>query len=302
MSANNSYPNPSPSVAIIVPTFARPEKLARCLEALSRLRGGPYRTVVVDDGSPQSMESVCEPYREWVQLLRQKNAGPAAARNAGARAAAGAEIVAFLDDDCLPGEDWIVKLLAAQQGVRGRLVGGRVINALPDNIYSTASQALCSYLYEYYQKSGSEMAFFTSNNLACRREDFMDFGGFDEDFPLAAGEDRDFGMRWYADGGELRYAEGAIINHAHDLTLSKFWRQQSNYGRGARQLHNRMDGRGDKRAKLEQVSFYLGLLVYPFRRQAKRPMSEMMLLGWSQVAMISGYMQAMLAERTKSSS
>jgi len=285
------------SLAIIIPTYNRPDKIGQCLAQLAELDGGPYRTIVIDDGGRDSLANICKPYREWVELIRQKNAGPAAARNRGAREAAGADLLAFIDDDCRPRSDWVMRLTDAQRGLPGRLVGGRVDNALPDNVCSSASQALCSYLYEYYQANGSEMSFFTSNNMCCRREDFLARGGFNENFAIAAGEDRDFGIRWQDEGGELVYEPDAVIDHAHHLNLIKFWRQHSNYGRGARQLHLSLNQRGDDRPKLERTAFYLGMFSYPFRARSKRPFAEMALVGLSQVAMVSGYCTALVSER-----
>ncbi len=291
-------PNSAPlTVAIVVPTYNRPARLSACLTRLAQLEGGPYRTIVVDDGSEQSLEAICHPYREWVELVRKVNGGPAAARNLGAEAAKGADLLAFTDDDCVPRSDWILRLVEAQGGVRNRLVGGRVDNALPENVCSSASQTLCSYLYDYYLASGSEMTFFTSNNLCCRRDDFIAHGGFDEAFPIPAGEDRDLGIRWQESGGELFYAADAAVEHAHHLDLPKFWRQHSNYGRGARQLHLSMDRRGDSRPKLERTSFYVGMFSYPFRVKAKRPFTEVALVGLSQLAMVSGYVRALVDER-----
>lgn len=284
-------------VAIVVPTYNRPARLSLCLAHLAQLEGGPYRTIVIDDGGEHSLEAICHPYRDWVELVRKANGGPAAARNTGARLASGADLLAFTDDDCVPRPDWIARLVEAQGGVPNRLVGGRVDNALPDNVCSSASQTLCSYLYDYYLASGSEMTFFTSNNLCCRRDDFLAHGGFDEAFPIPAGEDRDFGIRWQESGGELFYAIDAVVDHAHHLDLPKFWRQHSNYGRGARQLHLSMDRRGDSRPKLERTAFYVGMFSYPFRTRARRPLAEAALVGLSQVAMVSGYVRALVAER-----
>jgi len=284
-------------VAIIVPTYNRPARLGQCLAHLARLEGGPYRTIVVDDGGDQPVDALCHPYRDWVELVRKVNGGPATARNAGAAAARSGDLLAFTDDDCSPRPDWITRLVAAHAGVKGRLVGGRVDNALPDNVYSSASQTLCSYLYEYFRASGSELTFFTSNNMCCRRDDFLASGGFDESFPIPAGEDRDFGIRWGEGGGELVYVPDAVVDHAHDLDLSTFWRQHSNYGRGARQLHLTMDGRGHRRPKLERSGFYLGMFSYPFRARSKRPLTEAALVGVSQLAMIAGYGSAVMAER-----
>ncbi|WP_279350394.1 glycosyltransferase family 2 protein [Erythrobacter litoralis] len=285
----------SASVAIVVPTYNRPDKLARCLTFLERLDGGPYRTIVVDDGSPQDLAPVCAPY-EWVQLVRQDNAGPGAARNTGAKKAEGADLLVFTDDDCRPRTDWVRNLVTAQNGKPLLLVGGKVENALPDNVFSSASQSLCSFLYEYYHSHGSEMTFFTTNNMICRREDFLALGGFDTDFAIAS-EDRDFSLRWKSHGGTLAYAEDAVIDHAHDLSLRSFWKQHSNYGRGARKLHTTMDGRADDRPKIENAGFYFGMLTYPLRARLRRPLSQAFLVGLSQVAMVAGYAKAIREEK-----
>ncbi len=285
------------AAAIIIPTYNRPAKLAHCLAQLARLEDGPWPIIVVDDGSPQRLDEICAPY-ENVTLVRQANGGPGSARNRGAQAAEGYDLLLFTDDDCNPRPDWARQMVRAHGDTPNRLVGGRVENALPDNTFSSASQALCTFLYNYYQANGSEMTFFTSNNMCCRREDFLALGGFDRNFPLAASEDREFSLRWADRGGELVYAKDAAIDHAHDLSLASFWRQHSNYGRGARKLHLTMDERADSRPKIEGVAFYLGMLAQPFRGGSRKPVIETFLVGLSQVAMVSGYAAAVRDERT----
>ena len=56
--------------------------------------------IVVDDGGPTPLDPVVAPFRTQVSLtlIRQRNAGPSAARNAGAERASG-EYLAFTDDD-----------------------------------------------------------------------------------------------------------------------------------------------------------------------------------------------------------
>ncbi|WP_375291108.1 glycosyltransferase family 2 protein [Qipengyuania sp.] len=284
-----------PSLAIIVPTFNRPDKVGRCLIYLEQLDGGPYRTIVVDDGSPQDLSPICDLY-DWVTLVKQSNAGPGAARNTGAKMAEDVELLVFTDDDCRPRPDWVTQLVAAQAGEPQLLVGGRVENALPGNVFSSASQSLCSFLYDYYHSHGSEMTFFTTNNMVCRREDFLAIGGFDTDFAVAS-EDRDFSLRWKASGGRLAYEIRAVVDHAHDLSLTSFWNQHSNYGRGARKLHTTMDRREDDRPKIENFGFYFGMLTYPLRARLRRPMTQAVLVGLSQLAMVAGYAKALREER-----
>lgn len=285
-------------IAIVVPSFARPERLAACLESLAAQDGGPYRTFVVDDGSPEPLAPICAG-RGWVTCIRQQNAGPAAARNSGASAAkdAGASFLCFTDDDCHPRPGWVSALNAAQDGDDARLVGGQVENALEGNVYAAASQSLCDYLYEYFGAAEGRAPFFTSNNLGCSAEGFESMGGFDDTFPLAAAEDRDFGLRWRDAIGPLVFAPDAVVDHAHALTLARFWRQHANYGRGARHLHRVMASRDDPRPRRERAAFYAGLLAHPLRRPGRSCLGQSALMGLSQVAMVVGYLSQARSER-----
>ena len=274
--------------AVVVPTYNRPEALAACLEALVRLDPAPDDIVVVDDGGARPAAEVCARFGGRVRCLRQANAGPAAARNAGVRATA-ADLVALTDDDCAPRADWLGALVRAQGGVAGRMVGGRVENALSSNVYAAASQSLCDYLYVAGGAGDGGAEFFTTNNVAFDRATFEAIGGFDESFPRAAGEDRDLGRRWRAAGGTLVYAADAVVDHAHGMDLRGFWRQQANYGRGARQLHARMAARADAGTRFSRAGFYAGLVAHPLRDGRPRPLARSALLALAQVATAWGY-------------
>lgn len=303
-----------PTCTVVVPAHRRPPALARCLEALARLDYPADRldVVVVDDGSPDPLRPAVEAMRPGgrsdagprrgaasaepaVRWIRQENAGPAAARNRGARASA-ARIVAFTDDDCEPEVDWLARLVEALEEVPDALVGGRTVNALPDNPWSVASQQLVSYLYDYYLEPDDEHegprpgAFLTSNNLAAFREAFLEEGGFAERFPDAAAEDRELCRRWRAGGGRLRYEPGAVVRHSHRLDALSFLRQHYRYGRGARRLREVADAGGG--AELEGPGFYAGLLRWPLGRlEQPEALVTTALLSLSQVAAAAGYVR-----------
>ena len=285
-----------PRASVVIPSYNRPDRLAECLAALLADPDEGFEIVVVDDGSPVPLGRTCAPFGPRVRCLRQDNAGPAAARNAGAAAARGG-ILVFTDDDCRPHPGWVDAMLDAQGGVAERLVGGRVVNLLEDNTFAAASQSLCDFLYDHFDAGAGKMPFFTSNNIACDRTRFEAMGGFDESFPLAAAEDRDFGLRWRAAGGTLVYAPDAVVGHAHALTFRGFLRQHSNYGRGARHLHSVMDDRGDDRPRIEALRFYGDLVRYPLRRPGRRRLSQSALLLMSQAAMVAGYVRQARAGR-----
>lgn len=282
-----------PFFSIVIPTYNRSDRLKNCLGAIAQLDypRDRFEVIVVDDGSQNSMEPVIAPFRSLIhlRLIRQDNAGPAKARNVGAATANGTFLV-FTDDDCTPTIDWLTALEARFAQFPNSLVGGYTLNALPENLYSTASQSLIDYLYQYYSPEQNSSTFFASNNFALPTQRFQEIGGFDTSFPLAAGEDREFCDRWSCHGYPMVYAPEAQVYHAHYLTLFKFWRQHFNYGRGAFCFHQVRAHRVGDRIKVEPLPFYFNLLTYPLSQPSKhQALLIAPLLMVSQVANVVGF-------------
>ena len=279
----------SPVFSVVIPTYNRPQYLERCLTALATLDypRDRFEVIVVDDGSSPPIAPAAEPFqaRLALTLIRQDNGGPAKARNTGAAHAKGQYLV-FTDDDCQPHPPWLRTLEAELQAQPSALVGGYTVNALPDNLFSTASQVLIDYLYDYYNQR-HQPSFFASNNFAMAADQFRRLGGFDTSFPLAAGEDREFCDRWLQHGLPLAYAPAAQVSHTHHLSLRRFWRQHFNYGRGAYCFHQARARRASGEVKVEPLSFYWRLLTYPLRQPRGVLLSGLMLL--SQVANVAGF-------------
>lgn len=281
-----------PFFSIVIPTYNRPQRLADCLAAIAKLDYpcDRFEVIVVDDGSKTPLDSIVAPLKNKIQitLLRQENAGPAAARNRGAAEARG-EFLAFTDDDCQPLPNWLSQFAASLATAPEATIGGRTINALADNLYSTASQKLIDYLYEYYNPAKGKAAFFASNNIAMPKSGFERLGGFDVSFPLAAAEDRDFCDRW-AQNYPMVYAPQAQINHYHHLNLRSFWRQHFGYGRGAFCFHQLRSQRNAKPMEVEPLSFYFDLLTYPLSQPSRQPQILVSTLFFiSQVANVTGF-------------
>lgn len=281
--------------SIVIPTYGRPARLKQCLQTITELDYSfdTFEVVVVDDGNLAETRDVV---MQFVHRLRTRyiaqpsRSGPAAARNTGASQSSGAYLV-FLDDDCtvLPG--WLRGFDEVLTGdATGTAIGGRVINAVEDNIYAAASQNVMEFLYEWYNDRSRDARFFATNNLLCPRRDFLAIGGFDERFSRAAAEDRDFCDRWRESGRRLVPADHAMVSHYHRLTLSSFVAQHFGYGRGAVDLHLGRDRRGVDRPRLEPLTFYARLVTYPLR-QGKGPRQALLMgLGAAtQAAYATGY-------------
>ncbi len=215
---------PPPRASVVVPTYHRPELLARCLYALvGQDLPEPYEIIVVDDGAGAETRQMVE---EWAQQINQacghsrnsqaapylhylampKHKGPAAARNRGWRAAGG-EIIAFTDDDCVPAPTWLRAGLAAfHNGVLG--ASGRIVVPLPARPTD-------------YQRNAAELerAEFATANCFYRRRALDATNGFDERFFMAWREDSDLYFRLAQSIGKedraacLVRASDAIVIH-----------------------------------------------------------------------------------------
>jgi GT2 family glycosyltransferase len=247
-----------PLVSVVVPTRDRADQLRACLDALEAQSATAFEVVVVDDGSrrPAAVGNVVAA-APHARLVAGTGRGPAAARNLGA-AAARAPVVRFTDDDCRPEPGW-VDALTARLGDGTPAVAGPTLTSDNASVYSAASQVITNHLTES-SRGPDRIGFAPTSNLACRAE-VLRAVPFDERFPLAAGEDRDWCLRLAAGGGRLVFEPTARVWHHQDLTPRRFWHQQTRYGRGAYRFHRRHPGRGRPPAR-----FYAGLLAAGFRR------------------------------------
>lgn len=231
-----------PIVSIVIPTFARPERLSDCLRALTgqTLAACDFEVVIVDDGSPQPLDAIVAKYAAdlSIKLLRQANAGPAAARNRGVKEATG-KWIAFTDDDCLPDPQWLELLLARERSDPGSLVGGTTINGLTNELFASTSQLIIDLVYEHFNSDPDDAYFFPSNNILCEREHIQEMGGFDLEFAQAGGEDRDFCDRWRSSGRRLVWCKEAKIEHRHSQSFKNFLRLHYRYGKGAYSYHRK---------------------------------------------------------------
>lgn len=237
----------SPSVSVVVPTRDRPAALERCLNALAAQTVASLELIVVDDDSrdPGAVPSVVARTAPRARILRGTGAGPAAARNLGARAATG-QVVCFTDDDCIPDSRW-AELLAAACEEGGAAAGTTVAD--PAAGHSAAAAQLLTQLLQTTSLNPATggLGFAPACNLACGAACVRELP-FDESFPHAAGEDRDWCARLAQAGGILRSVPEASVSHHPQLGLRGLLRQQWRYGRGAVRFRtadgaNRLAGR-----------------------------------------------------------
>ena len=287
---------PRPAFSIVIPTLDRPEALRRCLESIADLEEplGGFEVVVVDDGGRVDLEPVLTAFQDKfaLRLLRQSNAGPAAARNAGATAARG-DFLAFTDDDCRPSSGWLRALQARFAADPSCAVTGRKSNLLQDNLCCCTSQAINDVLYSHFNARNGQAGFVSTSSLAVPASGFREAGGFDPAFRTS--EDREFGERWRARGLRMVFAPEVVVFHAHPLTLGGLWRQHYEFGRGAFRFHRKHEAQGGQGLRPD-LRFYRRLLWHPFEAQPfPASIALFACILWAEVANASGYWREWLA-------
>lgn len=194
-----------PLLSVVVPTRHRPVELAHCLERLApgaqTLPATRYEVLVSDDGDRPGAHALLAERFPWARWQPGPRRGPAANRNAGARAARG-RWLAFTDDDCLPEPGWLAALAARiDAGTPVRVLEGRTTDGgLPCGPLETVP-------------GNEDGGFLWSCNFAIERRFFLELGGFDEGFPSPHLEDVDLRLRLEDAGHRWEFVPAATVAH-----------------------------------------------------------------------------------------
>jgi histidinol-phosphate phosphatase family protein len=206
----------APEYVVVIPTIGRP-CLQNCLDALAAAHGPrPAQVVLVDDrrDTPDPL-----PFREPDALAGRtlvvtlEGRGPAAARNAGWRAARPTDWVVFLDDDVQVGPGWREELAADLAGLPPTVggVSGVIDVPLPAGRRPTDWER---------GTAGLASSSWITADMAYRRSALAEAAGFDERFPRAFREDADLALRVLDLGLTLRRGRRKTT---HPVRPADFW-------------------------------------------------------------------------------
>lgn len=213
-----------PLATVVVPMYQDESTIGRCLSSLEgqTLRDS-IEIVVVDDGSRDNGPAIAAAFP--VRVIRQANAGPAAARNAGA-ALARADLLVFLDADCDVGPEWIANLICCFED-SSVVAAFCPLQASTQGIVPRIVQAELDDRYARLRSREIDNDFIAAAACAVRVSSFGHIGGFNELF--RANEDVELAFQLRAAGGRIAVAWNAPARHAHqtswrDLVRAKFLR------------------------------------------------------------------------------
>jgi glycosyltransferase involved in cell wall biosynthesis len=201
-----AQPNPTPKVSIIIPSYKTADLIAACLDSVFAQTFTDFETIVVNDGSPDTveLEKVLQPYLDRIVYIKQENKRAAGARNNAIRQARG-EWVAFLDSD----DTWLPNHLAGQM----KLVAD---DPVLDLVYANALLITDpGHDQEFMEKCPSnghatfdalivERCQIPISTVVARRQRLIDVGLFDEKLPRC--DDYDLWVRTAFSGAQIGYS------------------------------------------------------------------------------------------------
>ena len=231
----------TPRFSVVIPTFERRDVVVESVRALANQDfSGRFEVIVVVDGSRDGSAAALGSLDTTfpLEVLEQSNQGLAATRNRGA-AAAGGEILLFLDDDMEADPSLLREHDRSHREGADVVLGHLPLH--PDSPQNFLSTAVGLWADERGRRLAEEpealgLREVIGGQMSISRELFDQLGGFDAGFTrdgAFGNEDLDFGRRLAAGGRRIVFNPRAISRQRYVVTPRHYLRQWRDAGRTA---------------------------------------------------------------------
>lgn len=246
----------TPRLSVIIGTYNGARTIGATLAAFhQQVSAPPFEVIVVVDGSHDDTAEIAAAAGATVIALDQ-NQGHGHAVNIGIRAAR-AEIMATVDDDCIPPAAWVRDVLQAWQEVGSgvSVIGGAVVPHEVDTFnrryvkyrrplspqeapLDETAPLLRRFRYALAPPTpppGRRAVFYAIGaNLTARRSAILEIGGYAET-PSTAGEEEYICRRLRAVYGPetVQFFPEIVMAHAYHASLADTFRRGRTYGRAS---------------------------------------------------------------------
>ena len=227
--------------SIIIPVYNRPQEVDELLESLCSQTFKDFEVVVVEDGSSEKCDAVCEKYANRLTLsyFFKPNSGPGPSRNYGAERSQG-EYLIILDSDVIVPDNYLETIQKELEQEPCDAFGG------PDRAHPsfTPIQKAINYSMTSFFTTGGirggkrkmDKFYPRSFNLGIKKSVYEALGGF---APMRYGEDIDLSTRIFKGGYSCRLFPEAFVYHKRRVKFSSFFRQVKHSGEARVILKNK---------------------------------------------------------------
>jgi cellulose synthase/poly-beta-1,6-N-acetylglucosamine synthase-like glycosyltransferase len=216
-------------VSIIIPCKEIDDYADVCINQCQRLDYPSFELIILPDFYNVDAKS-----KHNVKIIPTGPVRPSVKRNLGVSRCNG-DILAFIDADAVPFDDWIKQAIPYFEDEEVGIVGGPNITPPDAGIMETASGLVLSssigggkFAFRYSSKSAQECDELPSCNLFVRRADFTQAGGFEEGILTA--EDAKLCFQIKRNGKKIIYSPDVTVYHHRRPLFIPHLRQMWNYG------------------------------------------------------------------------
>ncbi len=212
-------------VSVVVCTYNRAELLDRCLDYLQHQTDPRFEVIVVNGPSTDDTQAVLAAYADRIKVVVNPVTNLSVSRNLGVAAASG-QLIAYIDDDALPFDDWVGCLLDefGRRPLTTAALGGPVYYAgsmefQAQDIGINGRAEVCTDISQDQIGRNGWARSLLGTNVCFRADVLRTTRGFDEQFD------------YFLDESELTYRlqrEGWLVGYCPELYLRHEFAQSSN--------------------------------------------------------------------------
>ncbi len=230
---------PSPLISVIIPTFNRAELLTSALESLASqsVPNHLYEIVVIDDGSSDATNEVCQAFslRAKLKYWRIDNSGISAAKNLGVFVSR-SPILLFFDDDDVADSNLIKQHLQFHEKNPEEEIAMLGYTTWSPSLHVSELMHYVTdighFLFSYSNLTDGQVldyTYFWGGRSSCKRLLLVNHGIFNQQFRFGS-EDIELGYRLSKFGLKVIFNRNAIQYMNRPLTYDEFCRRCEKQG------------------------------------------------------------------------
>ncbi|MDO8551800.1 MAG: glycosyltransferase family A protein [bacterium] len=244
-------------LSVIIPSRNQSHALKLCLEAFQKQTVLPREILVIDNNSNDSTKDLVYSFTKKlpVRYFLEKGPGPSFARNRGISESKG-EILAFIDSDCLPANNWVENIYQAYKITQESIIQGAWVNVLSNQSLPSTFYFLTLEIYRtslLARPSTKSVSFIDTKNFFVPKKILLkEKLLFDQTLPIYA-EDVDFGLQAIHKNIPIVYDPEIKVRHLAEKGWHGFFRSSFGVGKAKKLLEKKWKLEEKREKKLDDT-------------------------------------------------